>query len=74
MAKASKNKDYDYLYKLLLVGDSGTGKTRLLSKFARDELNDENPTIGVDFKIRSIKAAGKTIKAQVFFSDCVTKY
>ncbi|XP_066911605.1 uncharacterized protein [Clytia hemisphaerica] len=67
MAKASADKDFDHLYKLVLVGDSGTGKTGLVSRFARDESNvNKQSTIGIDFKIRSIKAAGKTIKTQIW--------
>ena len=47
--------DYDYLFKILLIGNSGTGKSNLLLRFADGEYNDSYiSTIGVDFKIRTI--------------------
>jgi len=53
----------DYLFKVLLIGNSGVGKSSLLLRFADDVFNDNfMPTIGVDFKIRTIDVDGKTIK------------
>ena len=47
---------YDYLYKLVLAGDSGVGKSHLLSTFTRSELClGSNKTLGVDFAARSVK-------------------
>lgn len=46
------NKDYDVLYKIVLIGDSGVGKSNILSRFTRNEFNLENKsTIGVEFAI-----------------------
>ena len=57
------NTEYDYLFKVLLVGNSGVGKSSILLRFAEDTQNDNfKPTIGVDFKIRTIEVDGKTIK------------
>lgn len=57
---------YDYLYKIVLIGDSGVGKSSLLSRFTRNEFDIESKsTIGVEFATRSIKVDGKVIKAQV---------
>jgi len=59
--------EYDYLYKVVLIGDSGVGKSNLLSRFTRDEFNLETKsTIGVEFATRSIQTEGKTIKAQIW--------
>jgi len=59
--------EYDYLYKVVLIGDSGVGKSNLLSRFTRNEFNLETKsTIGVEFATRSIQADGKTIKAQIW--------
>jgi len=59
--------EYDYLYKVVLIGDSNVGKSNLLSRFTRNEFNLETKsTIGVEFATRSITTEGKTIKAQIW--------
>lgn len=60
--------DYDYLFKIVLIGDSGVGKSGLLSRFTRNEFSPENlkTTIGVEFATRSVQVDGKTIKAQIW--------
>ncbi|GLD95715.1 hypothetical protein PINS_up004393 [Pythium insidiosum] len=62
-----KEEEYDYLFKIVLIGDSGVGKSNLLSRFTRNEFNLESKsTIGVEFATKSIQAEGKTIKAQIW--------
>lgn len=64
---SANGQEYDYLYKVVLIGDSGVGKSNLLSRFTRNEFNLETKsTIGVEFATRSIQADGKTIKAQIW--------
>nr|KJB24893.1 hypothetical protein B456_004G166400 [Gossypium raimondii] len=64
------NPKYDYLFKLLLIGDSGVGKSCLLLRFADDSYIDSYvSTIGVDFKIRTVEQDGKTIKLQIVVYD-----
>jgi len=59
--------NYDFLFKVVLIGDSGVGKSNLLSRFTRNEFNlDSKSTIGVEFATRSISVDGKTIKAQIW--------
>ena len=56
---------YDYLFKVVLIGDSGVGKSNLLSRFTRNEFSLESKsTIGVEFATRSITVDGKVLKAQ----------
>ena len=64
---ARVDEEYDYLFKIVLIGDSGVGKSNLLSRFTRNEFNLESKsTIGVEFATKSIQAEGKTIKAQIW--------
>ncbi|XP_038992282.1 ras-related protein RABD2a-like isoform X2 [Hibiscus syriacus] len=61
------NAEYDYLFKLLLIGDSGVGKSCLLLRFSDDSyLESYISTIGVDFKIRTVEQDGKTLKLQIW--------
>ena len=65
--KAGQQEKYDYLFKVVVIGDSGVGKSNLLSRFTRNEFNLESKsTIGVEFATRSVSIEGKTIKAQIW--------
>ncbi|KAK2844981.1 hypothetical protein Q5P01_011640 [Channa striata] len=64
---SNREDEYDYLFKVVLIGDSGVGKSNLLSRFTRNEFSLESKsTIGVEFATRSIQVEGKTIKAQIW--------
>ena len=59
--------DYDFLFKILLIGDSGVGKSCLLLRFTDDSYTDSYiSTIGVDFKIRSHTIDNKKVKLQIW--------
>eukprot|EP01100_Stratorugosa_tubuloviscum_P007242 TRINITY_DN302_c3_g1_i1.p1 TRINITY_DN302_c3_g1~~TRINITY_DN302_c3_g1_i1.p1 ORF type:complete len:196 (-),score=59.72 TRINITY_DN302_c3_g1_i1:77-664(-) len=59
--------DYDHLFKLLFIGDSGVGKSCLLIRFTDDSYTESYiSTIGVDFKIKTLTIDGKTIKLQIW--------
>ncbi|XBH96105.1 ras-related protein RABA2b isoform X2 [Triticum urartu] len=59
--------EYDYLFKIVLIGDSGVGKSNILSRFTRNEFCLESKsTIGVEFATRTLQVEGKTIKAQIW--------
>uniref|UniRef100_A0A8C4R2I4 RAB10, member RAS oncogene family n=1 Tax=Eptatretus burgeri TaxID=7764 RepID=A0A8C4R2I4_EPTBU len=60
-------KSYDFLFKLLLIGDSGVGKTCILFRFSDDAFNTTFiSTIGIDFKIKTVELGGKKIKLQIW--------
>jgi len=59
--------EHDYFFKILLIGDSGVGKSCLLLRFADDSWTDSHiSTIGVDFKIKTLNCDGKVIKLQIW--------
>ncbi|KAF3497647.1 hypothetical protein DY000_02058096 [Brassica cretica] len=66
MANRLEN-EYDYLFKIVLIGDSGVGKSNILSRFTRNEFCLESKsTIGVEFATRTLQVEGKTVKAQIW--------
>lgn len=61
------DEEYDYLFKVVLIGDSGVGKSNLLSRFTRNEFCLESKsTIGVEFATRTLEVEGRTVKAQIW--------
>ncbi|CAF1499059.1 unnamed protein product [Rotaria magnacalcarata] len=59
--------EYDYLFKILIIGDSGVGKTTILQRFAQDYYSTEYvATIGVDFQIRTLEIDSKRSKLQIW--------
>ena len=60
-----QNEQYDLVFKIVLIGDSGVGKTNLLTRFSKNEFNLESrATIGVEFATKTIETeSGHVIKA-----------
>ncbi|AES82796.2 small GTPase family RAB protein [Medicago truncatula] len=57
----------DYVFKVVVIGDSAVGKTQMLSRFAKNEFCfDSKSTIGVEFQTRTVTINGKLIKAQIW--------
>ncbi|KAJ8444687.1 hypothetical protein Cgig2_030361 [Carnegiea gigantea] len=57
----------DYVYKVVVIGDSAVGKSQLLSRFAKNEFSfDSKSTIGVEFQTRTVTIKSKVIKAQIW--------
>ncbi|KAJ5067639.1 ras-related protein rab11 [Anaeramoeba ignava] len=58
---------WDYLFKILLIGDSGVGKTNLLTRFCQNTFDqDSKSTIGVEFSTKIIDVGQYIIKAQLW--------
>ncbi|KAK4278241.1 hypothetical protein QN277_016111 [Acacia crassicarpa] len=67
MGAYKADEDYDYLFKVVLFGDSGIGKSNLLSRFSKNEFSHRSKsTIGVEFATRSISVEDKVVKAQIW--------
>ncbi len=63
----TKNKDYDYIFKLVLIGDTCVGKSCILVRFS-DDIFDDNyvTTIGVDFRFKTMVVKNKVVKIQIW--------
>eukprot|EP01119_Soliformovum_irregulare_P009146 TRINITY_DN22308_c0_g1_i1.p1 TRINITY_DN22308_c0_g1~~TRINITY_DN22308_c0_g1_i1.p1 ORF type:complete len:202 (-),score=37.38 TRINITY_DN22308_c0_g1_i1:89-694(-) len=58
---------HDYIFKILLVGDSGTGKSSLMERYCDDSFSENfRVTIGVDFKFKEMRQDDKDIKLQIW--------
>ena len=63
---ALMNQEYDHLFKVLLLGDSGTGKSSLILRYTEDTFNSSLvSSIGVDFKVKNKIIDGKVIRIQI---------
>jgi small GTP-binding protein len=59
--------DYDFLCKMVVVGDSAVGKSSLIYRYTDDDFSTSHmPTIGVDFRIRTVEERGRIVKMQVW--------
>jgi Ras-related protein Rab-8A len=69
-----KTEGYDYLAKLLIIGDSGVGKTNVLLRFCENNfltshlttIGIAHLTLGIDFKIKTIEVDSKRIRMQIW--------
>lgn len=62
-----KRDNYDYLVKILILGDSSVGKTNILTRYTDNKFAQTHmPTIGIDFKIKTIQIDDKHIKMQIW--------
>mmetsp|Transcript_6070 Transcript_6070/g.8866 ORF Transcript_6070/g.8866 Transcript_6070/m.8866 type:complete len:207 (+) Transcript_6070:62-682(+) len=58
---------YDHLFKLLMIGDAGVGKSSMLLRFTDDSFDDHiQSTIGVDFKVKHMEVNDKRVKITVW--------
>ncbi|XP_042029464.1 ras-related protein RABA5d-like [Salvia splendens] len=67
MASSSDDEGEEYLFKIVIIGDSAVGKSNLLSRYARNEFNmHSKATIGVEFQTQTLQIDGKEVKAQIW--------
>ncbi|KAG7544566.1 P-loop containing nucleoside triphosphate hydrolase [Arabidopsis suecica] len=66
MGSSSGQPEFDYLFKVLLIGDSGVGKSSLLLSFTSYTFDDLSPAIGVDFKVKYLKIGEKKLKLAIW--------
>ncbi len=64
--KLLKTKQFDYTFKIVMIGDSGVGKSCILLRFADDKFNENfYATIGVDFRFKNLTVDDKQVKLQI---------
>ncbi|KAI7748405.1 hypothetical protein M8C21_008159 [Ambrosia artemisiifolia] len=64
---SNNNEKVDYVFKVVLIGDSSVGKTQLLARFTKNEFRvDSKATIGVEFQTQTLVIDQKTVKAQIW--------
>lgn len=57
----------DYMFKIVMIGDSGVGKSQLLNRFARNEFNAKSKaTIGVEFQTKTVLMDHKVVRSQIW--------
>jgi Ras-related protein Rab-1A len=65
--EGSMESDCKYLFKIILIGNSGVGKTCLMKRYTDETYNfTQASTIGVDFKIKTVEIEGEKIKLQIW--------
>uniref|UniRef100_A0A7N6BH02 RAB25, member RAS oncogene family a n=1 Tax=Anabas testudineus TaxID=64144 RepID=A0A7N6BH02_ANATE len=69
------DESYNFVFKVVLIGESGVGKSNLLSRFTKNEFNhDSRTTIGVEFSTRTVQVDNFTIKAQIWDTAGLERY
>ena len=67
MAKKTTNMECDYIYKYVVIGEAGVGKTSLVRQYVYNDYGDNyNTTIGVDFSCKSVFVENKMIRIQIW--------
>lgn len=69
--KDSSDQNFDYMFKLLIIGNSSVGKTSFLFRYADDSFASAFvSTVGIDFKVKTVFKNEKRIKLQIWVSGC----
>lgn len=63
------DQNFDYMFKLLIIGNSSVGKTSFLFRYADDSFsNSFVSTVGIDFKVKTVYRNDKRVKLQIWVS------
>lgn len=63
----SNQEDFDLIFKMIIIGDSGVGKTNMLSRYLKDYFSfDTKSTVGVEFGAKKVEVSGFKVKAQIW--------
>ncbi|XP_012990986.2 ras-related protein Rab-25 isoform X2 [Esox lucius] len=69
------DESYNFVFKVVLIGESGVGKSNLLSRYTKNEFtHDSRTTIGVEFSTRTVQLDAITIKAQIWDTAGLERY
>ena len=61
------NEDFDLLFKMIIIGDSGVGKTNILSRYTKNTFTfDTRSTVGVEFGAKKVEMHGIKVKNQIW--------
>jgi small GTP-binding protein len=76
MSLAEEKKEHDYMFKVILVGLSGVGKSNILLRYTRDEFSsDWQTTLGVEYAAKTVTTSqGTRIKLQIWDTAGQEKY
>lgn len=67
MQKDAADQNYDYMFKMLLIGNSAVGKTSFLFRYAEDTFTSAFvSTVGIDFKVKTVFRNDKRVKLQIW--------
>lgn len=70
--KDAADQNFDYMFKLLIIGNSSVGKTSFLFRYADDSFTSAFvSTVGIDFKVKTVFRNDKRIKLQIWVSGNV---
>lgn len=70
--KESTDQNFDYMFKILIIGNSSVGKTSFLFRYADDSFTPAFvSTVGIDFKVKTIYRNDKRIKLQIWVRKCL---
>lgn len=66
---ASTDQNFDYMFKILIIGNSSVGKTSFLFRYADDSFTSAFvSTVGIDFKVKTVFRHDKRVKLQIWVS------